>query len=64
MGERTYLTRFELGQISQMHDRAHYTCVSPEYLAEQLEKIGLTPRVSRFDLAQKIKEIENNYNRK
>ena len=52
------LTRYELGQIEQMHDRAHYTCVSPEYLAKQLERIGLPPKVSRFDLAQRTKELE------
>ncbi len=53
------LSRYELGQIRQMHDRAHYTCVSPEYLAQQLERIDLPPKVSGFDLTQRIKQLEN-----
>lgn len=52
------LTRYDLGQIQQMHDRAHYTCVTPEYLAQQLERVGLSSKVSRFDLAQRINKLE------
>lgn len=54
------LTRYELGEIENMHDRAHYTCVDPEYLAKQLARLNLPPKISRFDLAQRIKEIEVN----
>lgn len=52
------LTRYELGRIQQMHGTAHYTCVDGNYLVQQLKRIGLHPKVSRFDLAQKIKELE------
>ena len=52
------LTRYELGRIQQMHDTQHYMCVDPGYLAKQLARIDLPPRVSRFTLAQRIKELE------
>ena len=52
------LTRYDLGIIQKMHDEQHYTCADRKDLAEQLEKIGLPSNVSRFDLAQKIKQIE------
>ena len=55
------LTRYQLGEIHQMHDTAHYKCVDPNYLAKQLARIGLPPNVSRFDLSQRIKEIEANF---
>lgn len=55
-GER--LTRYKLGIIRQMHDSAHYTWVSQEYLTEQLARVGLPSKVSRFQLAQRIEEIE------
>jgi len=56
------LTRYELGMIKQMHDRQHYTCVDPKYLAEQLKRIDLPPRVSRFELAERVREIEQRVN--
>jgi len=52
------LSRYELGCIQQMHDTAHYTCVDRNYLAQQLTRMGLPPKVSRFDLAQRIIELE------
>ena len=52
------LTRYQLGIIEKIHDEAHYNGVTQEYLAQQLERIGLPPRVSRFNLAQRIKELE------
>jgi hypothetical protein len=52
------LTRYKLGIIKEMHDRADYTSVDKDYLAQQLRRIGLPPKVSRFELAQRIKELE------
>ncbi|MBS3151398.1 hypothetical protein J4443_03410 [Candidatus Woesearchaeota archaeon] len=52
------LTRYELGIIKQMHDEQHYKCVNQEYLAQQLRRIDLPPNVSRFDLAEKVRELE------
>ena len=57
MGER--LTRYELGTIKQSHDRAHYTCIKADDLAHQLKKIGLPPDASRFEVAERIRQIEN-----
>ena len=57
------LTRYELGQISKMHDEAHYRCIDRKDLAKQLEMIGLPARTSRFDLAQRLREIEANRGR-
>lgn len=52
------LSRFELGEIQRMHDQRHYMCTPPEYLAEQLARIGLTPNASRFEVAQRVSELE------
>ena len=54
------LSRYELGEIKRIHDTFHYMCVSIEYLSQQLERIGLPPRVSRYDVAQRVRGIENN----
>ena len=54
------LTKYELGQISQMHDEVNQKCINREELAEQLQIIGLPPKVSRYDLAQRLREIEDN----
>ena len=56
MAER--LTRYELGMIKQMHDEKYYKCVDQEYLAQQLRRIDLPPEVSRFELAEKVGELE------
>ena len=61
MGER--LTRYDLGDIKQTHDRAHYTCVSPDHLAQQLRRIGLPPNASRFEVAEKVRQIERDIDR-
>lgn len=52
------LTRYELGMIQQMHDEQHYKCIDPKYLAQQLKRMGLPPKVSRFELAERIRKIE------
>jgi len=52
------LSRYELGEIRRMHDEQYYKCVNPEYLAQQLERIGLPPKVSRFELSERIRELE------
>ncbi len=52
------LTRYELGIIQQTHDRQHYTCASSEYVAKQLKRIDLPPEASRFEVAERIREIE------
>ena len=52
------LTRYEMGAIQKLHDNAHYMCVSRDYLTQQLARLNLPMHVSRFDLAQRIKEIE------
>ncbi len=52
------LTRYELGIINEMHDKAHYTCINQKYLAQRLNRLNLPLNVSRFNLAQHIKEIE------
>ena len=54
------LTRYELGQISQMHDEVDQKCINREELAKQLQIIGLPPKVSRYNLAQRLREIEDN----
>ena len=56
MAER--LTRYELGMIKRMYDEQHYKCVDKEYLAQQLNRIGLSLQVSRFELAEKVGELE------
>ena len=58
-GERR-LSRYELGQIQEMHDQINYKCIDRKNLTEQLKIIGLPSRISRFDLAQRLREIENN----
>jgi len=57
------LSRYELGVIKQLHDRQHYTCVSHDYLAQQLIRIGLPSDASRFEVAERAKEIEVNMGR-
>jgi len=52
------LSRYELGEIRRLHDEQHYKCVNPEYLAQQLARIDLPPEVSRFEVAQRISELE------
>ena len=52
------LTRYQLGEIERLHDTSHQMCVRPKYLHQQLERIGLPPRVSRFEVAQRVREIE------
>lgn len=44
-----------------MHDEQHYKCVDPEYLARQLKKIGLPSKVSRFELAERVRELEREF---
>ena len=53
------LSRYELGEIKRMHDERHYKCVDQKYLAQQLERIGLPPKVSRFQVAERVRELEN-----
>ena len=52
------LTRYEIGLIQQMHDEQQYRCVDQAYLTQQLNRIGLPEKVSRFELAQKVIELE------
>lgn len=52
------LSRYELGEIKRMHDEQHYKCVDPSYLAQQLERIGLPQKVSRFQVAGRVRELE------
>ncbi|MBU2458801.1 MAG: hypothetical protein ABIJ58_03160 [Nanoarchaeota archaeon] len=52
------LTRYELGMIRKVQDQAHYTCVSPDSLAQQMQRVCLLSNDSRFNLAQRIKQIE------
>ncbi len=51
------LTRYELGMIIRMHDEQNYRCVTQEYIAQQLKRIGLPPNASRFEVAQKVREL-------
>lgn len=52
------LSRYELCEIKRLHDEQHYRCVTPKYVAQQLARIGLPSKVSRFEVAQKISELE------
>ncbi len=54
------LTRYEMGEIRKLHDAFGYGCrkVSRDYLTQQLARLGLPSRVSRFDLTQRIRGIE------
>jgi len=52
------LTRYELGIIQKMHDEQNYRCVSQEYLTQQLKRIDLPPEVSRFQVAERVRELE------
>ena len=52
------LSRYELGEIQRMHDEQHYKCIDPKYLAQQLAQIGIPPKVSRFGLSERIRELE------
>lgn len=56
--EEKLLSRYELGEIMRLHDEQHSKCVNPEYLTRQLKRIGLPPNVSRFEVAEKISELE------
>ena len=53
-----YLSRFELAEIRRMHDEQGYKCINKEHLAEKLAQIGLPPHVSRFEVSERIKELE------
>ena len=48
-----------MGVIQQMHDTMHYNCTTQKDLKKQLSRLGLQPPVSRYDVAQRIKEIES-----
>ena len=52
------LSRYKLGEIQRMHDEQHYKCVDQQYLAQQLKRIGLPPKVSRFQVAERVREFE------
>jgi len=52
------LTRYELGIIQKMHDEQGYMCVDRKYLTQQLERIGLSGETSRFEVSQRVKELE------
>lgn len=52
------LSRYELGEIMRIHDEQHYRCVDKKYVTKQLEKIYLPPNASRFDVADKVRELE------
>ena len=52
------LSRYELGEIKKLHDEQHYRLVSPEYVDSQLRRIGLSRTASRFEVAERTKEIE------
>ena len=52
------LSRYDMGEIQRIHDEQHYRCVTPEYVAKQLARIGLPPEASRFEVAQRISELE------
>ena len=52
------LSRYELGEIKRLHDEQHYRCASAEYVAQQLKRIGLPSNASRFEVAEKIRELE------
>ena len=58
------LSRYELGEIQRLHDEQHYRCASPEYVADQLKRIGLPARCSRFQVAMRIEEIEHDMKRR
>jgi len=52
------LSRYDLGEIKRMHDEQHYKCVDPKYLAQQLKRMGLPLNVSRFQVAERVRELE------
>jgi hypothetical protein len=56
------LTRYELGEIKRLHDKQRYRSISREYLASQLARIGLSSNASRFDVADKVGELERGLN--
>lgn len=54
------ITRYELGSINELYDK-HQQSEDPnvrEELSRLLEKIGLPINVSRFEIAQRKREIE------
>ncbi len=55
------LTRYELAEIKRMYNEQHYRCLDPKFLAQQLKRIDLPPNVSRFELAERVREIERKY---
>jgi len=57
------LTRYDLGEIRRLHDEAHYRQVTPDYVAKQLARIGLSKDVSRFEVAERVRELERDIDR-
>tara|TARA_Y100000294_G_C8396898_1_gene273141 strand:+ start:174 stop:365 length:192 start_codon:yes stop_codon:yes gene_type:complete len=58
--EKERLTRYDLGKIQKLHDTFNYNCASRTHLNQQLERIGLPPNASRFEVAMRKREIEAN----
>ncbi len=52
------LSRYDLRMINEMHDQQGYMCVDQEYLAQQLRRIGLLPNASRFEVAERVRQLE------
>lgn len=52
------LSRYELGEIEKIWDEKYYRCVGSAYLDKQLEKTGLSRKVSRFQVAEKVRAVE------
>ena len=52
------LTRYELGEIKQTHDRAHYINIDTNDLAHKLKRIGLSPNASRSEVVERVRQIE------
>ncbi len=56
------ISRFELSQIADAYERFRQSPENQErreYVEQQLGRIGLTINTSRFDLAQRIRDIES-----
>jgi len=52
------LSRYDLGQIKKLHDEQDCRSVTREYVDYQLGRIGLRRDASRFEVAERIKELE------
>ena len=52
------LSRYQLGQIKKLHDEAHYRNVTPEDVTRELARIGLHSPCSRFQVAERVRELE------